>query len=222
MTEHFDKGGQAYLQFGGRRIPVKIAAVSRDTVAVSMPGADYPDEGTGVDLNCHDAHGVASYHMEVAVALQQEGDILILRRASSVTPTQRRRSWRVPVDGPAEVRMRDESRPAQAAMVNISAEGALIETDAALEPGDPIELCLALPERPPHAMRCRVIRTEPDARSAALWFIGMSPAARHALTCFIWRRLQELQPEKTAALFPGSRGHRQMVEQQQRTTDPSP
>ena len=228
MTTYIEKGRRAFLRHAGERVPVEIVAVAGDTVAVKLSEATSLQEGKGAQLECHDGCGVASYHTAVVATPRSPGDATILQRATSVTPRQRRRTWRVPLDTLTYVYKHGNPEVQEASTVNISVEGALIETDAALSRNDTIDMSLALPGYRPFPVRARVIRAEPAdpaqnrMQRFGVWFIELPPKARRPLTIFIWRQLLRTCPEKVASLFPGSRGHRKASAQRRRATDKQP
>ncbi len=224
MATSIEEGGSAHIRYGGEKVTVKILAVAGDTVAV-----DFPDRarklkvGGGVDLELADSHGVASFHMQVIVDAGQLGDGMILQRTSSVTPRQRRKSWRVPVGVKTRVRRPGSSDVSVATIVNISAEGALIEVDENFDPMDMVEMELKLPSHKTRVALARVIRVEvPVSQGVSpgcygTVFYELSKEAKRSLTEFISQRLLETRSQDVASLFPGSSGRSKM--QRRRETD---
>lgn len=217
MAEGLTIGRQGHLRFVGKRIPVRILAVRHDTVAVRVIEGPCPYVGAGVELEHAEGWWVAAYHMRVALRSQDHNDLIVLRRASNLRSSERRQSWRVPVDAPGDARRRGENDWFEVQIVDLSAEGGLIEAKRELAVDDLIDLQVALCGKAGRLLVGRIIREEPsdsiasDYRRYGLWFVEMPAESRRVLTQFVWERLQSIRPEDVAALFPGSDVERVLI-----------
>jgi len=203
----------------GQRFLVEILDVAQDTIAVSAPGSDYPIDGMGVTLEFHEFGSVVSYHTRVVVGPRQKGDPVILQRMAGLARKHHRRAWRVSLDAYAHLRRHGDIHYQAARIVNISTEGALIETSADLELNDLFDLRLALPGEPSHWVLGRVIRAEPsesDARQFGVLFVELSVAAKRSLTTHIWRCVRRERSDDVSELFPGSKKHRKLMARRRR------
>ena len=209
MTTYLKKGNEAYLRLMGRRFLVEVLAVANDTISISFPGGNYPIEGLGVTLEFHEPNGVVSYHTQVIAGPRGEGEGMVLQRAVSVTRMQHRRAWRVPVNVKMSLRKRGQRLPRKVLVIDISAEGVLIETNAPLAFEDLTDLRLTLPKLPVHVVAARVVRLEPadPARKQgprfALLFVDVAPETRRLLTYYVWSQLRRRHPDEMMARFPG-------------------
>jgi len=204
-----DVGTQCYVRAMGRRFLVTVLGLSEDTLWVSFPPSDYPIAGMGVDVEVHDDQGFSCYHTRVAIGPRGTTDGMVLQRSGGVHYLRHRRSWRVPIKLAVSMDMED-GRSFRGTLLNLSAEGALIETTAALQVGDGLTVTVALPGVTVHRINARVIREEAPAGPArllqvGLWFTDMPAEARRALTVYLWKRMRELYPAELHALYPMSR-----------------
>jgi hypothetical protein len=205
-----EKGRRVQLGWGGKHWPVEILAAAEDTVGVTFPSGEPLGVGALVDIECRAVHGAAIYYMHVVIPPQTPGDGVILRRAASVTYIERRRTWRVPINAPIVFSRRAAPDLLQGHMIDLSAEGTMIETDAPLVNSEVLDLPIQSGESSGAVMSGRVVRIEharpvhSDTARYGVWFTEGDPEARGALTRFLWARIRELYPKEVAALFPGS------------------
>lgn len=220
------KGRRGQLAWAGRHWPIEVLAVADDTVGVAFPSVEPLGLGALVNLEFQMNGWGALYFMHVVVPPQAPGDGMILRRAASVTYVERRRTWRVPIHAPLVFVKKDVGEPLEGQMIDLSAEGALIETTAPLEIADIIDLRVQTEGTPGALVSGRVVRIVYDEFDEAapprygIWFTEMATEARSILTQFLWARIRVLYPREIAALFPGS-GRRKRAKQKRESGDPA-
>jgi len=209
---------RGYLRLGEKRLPVEVLAYAKDTVGVSFPHAQFLENGMKLDLEFQESDRLVVYHMQVVVAPIDPGDGVILQRVKGAMYAEKRCTWRVTLDEAIGLHRRGDPRPSNARVLNLSCEGAYLETPCALRVGDVVDLLLSLPELPSHEVSGKVVRVEPrgpDSNGAGrygVYFVELFPEARRTLTYFMWKRLRELYPREIAALWPGSGGRRKRAE----------
>lgn len=206
MATSFEVGKTCYLLVMGSRFLSEIRGVAEDTIWVSFPGVDYPIEGMGVELEFHDLDGLVRYHTRVAIGPKEPGDGIVLQRAEAATRLKHRRSWRVPVDLPAQIPAGDDGPVQQARLLDLSGEGALLEAAAGLEIGSAITLSFTLPEQPSHAFNARIIHSgeaeQPGQCHYGLLFTEVSHEARESLTWFLWGEIKRTHRAELRELYP--------------------
>lgn len=225
MTLSFlEPGREVVLCFPGHRVPSRILAVAQDTIGVALDIEPYPDEGTGVGLEFESPQGVFSFYTRVIVRPHEPGGAMILMRAPNISGAERRRTWRIPMNVRTPVRRVAAGKAENMLLVNISTEGAMIETKTSLSLNELLDVVLALPDEEPHVVRARVVRAEAPTPQRGgvlrfgLLFIEVAPAARRALTYFMWERLLQLYPKEMAKLFPGGKAYRKLHGRRTRNT----
>lgn len=200
-TAHLRKGVHALLRVGGRKYRVTVRDVAEDTIWVSFPGAGYPPEDAGVDLEIHDSGGYFIYHTRVAITPLEENAGVVLRRSESVDYIHHRRSWRVMADLAARIEDDTDRSPFAGRVVDLSSKGALIECDERVETGQRVQLAIAMGDEEVCEVGGSVVRVEDGGRCAVV-FEDVAPAAHGLLIPFVWDALKRQQPEQIAALYP--------------------
>lgn len=197
-----------FLRLMGTRFLVHIESAADDTIAVKFPGTSYPVEGLAAELEFHDFNGFKTYYMQVVSGPRKPGDSMILRRMSSLSHKRHRRGWRVPLNAVTELRKPFDASGHRAVVVDISSEGALVESSGRFEVGEVVEFPLCLPLQSSHVVTGRIVRH--DKRSIpggleryGLLFVDTPPPAREALTRFVWGQIRRLYPNELRAQFPG-------------------
>ncbi|MCP4643824.1 MAG: PilZ domain-containing protein [bacterium] len=195
------KGNRCLLTFMGQHFMVDVVDVAGDIVRVSFPGCDYPVEGMAVDLEFHDPSGFNSYRSVVVNGPNQAGDGIVLSRPEEARRTRHRDSCRVPTDLTVQVKDQAHIRRYDAALINLSGGGALINTTAPFEFNTAIEVTLSLPGEATLRLQGRVVHannaatnriTEDVKRTFGVRFFGMEPSMTESLTRYIWARLRDL------------------------------
>jgi c-di-GMP-binding flagellar brake protein YcgR len=199
------KDSECLLNVAGRHFLVKILEVTVETVRVSFPARDYPVEGMRAYLEFHDDDGFYYYASQVLKGPTAKGDGLVLYRLSGLKRSMHRGSFRVPTDLTVQVRDQVHARKYNAALLNISAGGALIQTEAPFDFSTTIELTLSLPGEPTHMILSQVVHTSagtakgaPCAHHFGVRFVNIDRDAEQSVTRFVSTRLQDLYPANDA------------------------
>jgi Tfp pilus assembly protein PilZ len=199
---HFVEGNRGLLLLMGHRFLVTILAVSPETVRVSFPVQDFPMEGMYVNLEFHDDLGYATYESEVIASPNEPGDGLLLRRPPESLRTHHRTSWRVAADFRVEMKGHVHPRRYDAPVINISAGGLLVRTDAPLNLGDNLDISFDLTGDGRKQALAEVMHLNvPEASQGAIPLVGLrfvspEPALTKSVTMYIWRRLRQMHPKQ--------------------------
>lgn len=208
-TSPLHVGNECFMVVMDHRYFVEILGITTDTVWVSFPASNYPIEGMGAELQFHTPDGCSTFHTRVAKGPEKKGDGVILQRAEASTYLKHRRSWRVTCDLPVMINSLSEARLHEAHLVDLSAEGALVESQSEFEPGDLLNVSFTLPQHPTRALRARVIHYDPPTmlRSGKLGlkFTEVPPDSRESLTVFLYREIRERYPKELRAMYPRRR-----------------
>lgn len=191
---------------------VEILGLGKNTIWVSFPNGDLPKPGTGVELELHDDAGFVRYYTRVTQSNSMPGGGVMLERAETASYMKRRREWRVPTDIPAKLKVIDDPTTYPAQVVDLSSEGARIETPAVLAPGEVVGIVLKLPRgRLSHKFTAQIIyhdkKKKGKQRAYGLRFLEVSRRARRSITIFLWNRIREEYPDELRSLYPrGGKG----------------
>ncbi len=206
MAKPFEVGNTCYLRVMDRRYLSEIRGVAKDTVWVSFPGANYPIEGMGVELEFHAFDGFVRYHTRVAIGPKKKGDGIVLQRTEAATRLKHRRSWRVPVSLPARIQSGDDVSVQRGRILDLSSEGALLQAMAGIGVGSPIAVDFALPGKPRLLVRAMVIHSgeakKAGQRCYGLRFTEIPPEARDSLTWFLWGKIKRIYSAEIRELYP--------------------
>ncbi|MCC6697366.1 MAG: PilZ domain-containing protein [Candidatus Hydrogenedentes bacterium] len=199
MKMEMRQGSTCLLNVIGQYFLVEILELLPDSIRVSFPGRDYPVPGMIVHLDFHDMDGFDSFETEVLEGPSKSGPGLVVSRPSESRRTQHRDSCRVPTDLTVQVKDQVHVRRYDAALLNLSAGGALIETDAPFDFSTSLELTLSLPGEPLLRMLGQVVHvsdesTRPECRTFGIRFVALSPELRQSISRYAWHRLRELYP----------------------------
>lgn len=194
-------GARCLLGAMGQFFLVEIREVNDSSVRVTFPGRDYPVDGMTVTLDFHDADGFNSYSTEVIQGPSHTAGELLLKRPTHCHRTRHRQTARVPTDLAAQVKDQVHVRRYNAALLNISGGGALLECEAPFELGSTVEVTLSLPGEPLLHVLGKVAHVAESPRPAksgirvfGVNFMPLPPSASNSITAYIWRRLRELHP----------------------------
>jgi hypothetical protein len=194
-------GNQCLLKVMNQHFMVEILRVDGTAIETSFPGSDYPIAGMGVDLQFHDKHGFNSYQTTVFEGPQQTGNTLLLNAQVRSSRAQHRDSCRVPTDLTVQAKDQVHVRRYDAALRNLSAGGALLETIGPFELGTTLEITLSLPGEPTHGVLGRVVhasndarRKEGGARLLGVRFVSPDAHVVQSIVRYIWNRLRDLYP----------------------------
>ena len=194
------KGAECLLNFIGRHFKSRILEVGPETFRVTFPGKDYPVPGLNIVLEFHDDLGFYYIPTLVVEGPQKQPGGITLQKANEVKRSTHRDSFRVPTDLTVHVRDHIHVRRYDAALVNISAGGALLRSDAPWDFSSTLEIMLSLPGEQLYTLlgqvmhiatcpQCGVQQTE---RVFGVKFIGIDPEIERAITNYIFTRLPEL------------------------------
>ncbi len=193
------KHNRALLFCLGEYFMVSIENTDEDGFGVTFPGLDYPVSGLWVTLDFHDEDGVNSYSCKVLTGpLERDGGL----RLSNPTQLKRvvyRSSFRAPTDLTVQVKEQAHVRRYDAALVNLSAGGALIRTRVAFEFESVVDIILNLPDEPNHTLSCEVVHISREAGGSGhdlthygLKFIRPDSAVTRSIENYVARRMREL------------------------------
>ncbi|MCX5759519.1 MAG: PilZ domain-containing protein [Candidatus Hydrogenedentes bacterium] len=193
------EGIQCFLYVAERHFLVRVLALDNDTVCVTFPGKDYPIEGMHADMEFHDEDGYCYYSTEVLRGPVAGEEGIVLRRPAEVKRSVHRSTYRIPTDLTVQVKDRDHVRRYNASLQNISAGGALIQSDAPFDFSTTVEMDLSLPGESTHTIPCQVAQIlspgnpqDGHVRLLCLRFTELAVDADLSITHYIWRHLQEL------------------------------
>lgn len=202
-------GKQCYLRLLNQTYLVEIIGLAEDTIGVTFPSANFPVEGMGAELEIHDREGFLCFHTRVAIGPKELGDGIVLQRAEAATYLKHRRTWRVPVDFKVKLRRSSDGVRGNGRLVDLSSEGALMETQAAFAQGDDLAMKFRLPGRLSSTVQARIIHWReaagPGYARAGLRFSAVPPDARRALTKFLYARIRVLYRPQLKAMYPKRR-----------------
>ena len=194
------KGNSCLLSVTGRHFMVEILDVKNDTICVSFPGLDYPVEGMWIEMEFHDKSGFSYYRVKVLKG-PGEGDGLTLERPREPRRNQHRDSFRVPTDLTVQVRDQIHIRKYDAALLDLSSGGALIQTDAPFDFNTTVEISLSLPGETAHNVLAQVVHMvehnktkRGPVRVYGIKLIGIQPEALISISRYVWNRLRDLYP----------------------------
>jgi c-di-GMP-binding flagellar brake protein YcgR len=199
------KGNSCLLTAMGQHFLVEVLDIGQERVRVSFPGSDYPVQGMMVDLEFHDKSGFNRYRAEIIAGPQEtedEGIVLSLPRAAS--RSQHRDSCRVPTDLTVQLKSAERPRWFTGSLLNISAGGALVETEATFGIGATAQLMLSLPGEPNRELVTEVVhvndavekRRDDERHVVGLRFVSPDRTVAESLTRYIWKRLRDLYAEE--------------------------
>ncbi|GMU92349.1 MAG: hypothetical protein AMXMBFR4_14070 [Candidatus Hydrogenedentota bacterium] len=195
------KGNRCLLHVVNQYFLVEITDIGIDAIHVTFPGRDYPVEGMSVILDFHDESGFNSYRATVLNGPAKTGGGLLLSKPVELRRTLHRSSCRVPTDLTVQVKSRFQARRYDAALIDLSGGGALIETEAPFDFSTPVEIILSLPGEPQHVLNGQVVHIGSVNRNSlhgkriiGVRFLGTTPEATHSLGRYVWRRLREIYP----------------------------
>ena len=179
---------------------VKILEVSPDTILVTFPGSDYPVEDMQVQLEFHDSNGYDRYRTRVLRGPRADEEGVILARPQESERMQHRDSCRIPTDLTVQIKDQIHVRKYDAALINLSAGGALIRTDADFAMDTTVEVRISLPGEAPCTLLGQVVHTtsleQKDGLTAlyGIRFVSVDPEIAQVLSRYVWKRIKEVHP----------------------------
>lgn len=192
-------GGACLLNLMGCNFQVTILNVDGDLVQVTFPGRDYPIEAMHARFELHDNEGFDYYVATVVQGPAPEDEGIVLRQCGGLKRSLHRSSCRVPTDLTVRVKDQDHVRPYDAVLINLSAGGAFIRTEAPFDFSTTADLTLSLPGESTHTLPCQIVDVMPSMATAndsthliCVRFLDIEPAVEESITRYIRWRLQEL------------------------------
>jgi len=123
-------GKECLINLMGQYFLSRILDVSDDRLTVTFPGADYPAPGMRLELQFHDDEGFNAYVSHVVVGPQHHAGRVVIERPTAMERVLHRQNCRVSTDLTVQVKEQNHIRKYDAALLNLSGGGALLETDA--------------------------------------------------------------------------------------------
>ncbi len=199
-----EKGQECLLNVTGRHFKVRIIEIDADTIQVTFPGKDYPADGMSAVLEFHDETGFHYCSTEVIEGPRSTREGILLRNASDMRRSFHRCNVRIPTDLTVQVKEQIHVRRYDAALVNLSAGGALIRTRATFDFNTVIDMTLSLPAEPAVKIMAEVVHVMEqvggdDQRTYGLRFLDLEPEVVKSITHYIWQRLPGLYPPRHTA-----------------------
>jgi len=195
-------GSTCLLNVIGQYFLVDLLEVGEDSLRVSFPGTDYPVPGMIVHLDFHDAEGYDSFEAEVLEGPVKEHAGLVLSKPKESRRTQHRDACRVPTDLTVQVKDQIHVRRYDAGLLNLSAGGALIQTDAPFDFSTTLELTMSLPGERLLRILGQVVHISNETRASSpipqrlfgIRFVSLDSEVRRAISRYAWYRLREMYP----------------------------
>ena len=195
----FRVGNTGLLSILNQRFLVTITEVDEDSFMTSFVGADYPLAGMWATLEFHDEEGANTYPVRVLAGPMELGGGVKWSRPQEMRRVQYRQRFRVSTDLTIQVKDQAHVRRYDAALINLSAGGALVRTKASLSFDAMVDVTLNLPEEPNHQVLARVVHinqlaTGPNAGETlyGLSFHALSPPVQRSIQHYIQRRMAEM------------------------------
>lgn len=200
-AQHIIVGRSCLLNVMSERFMVSLLEVDDDTIRVSFPGRDYPIPGTPAQLEFHDSKGFDLYEAEVIEGPAGTLDGITLTRPRDSQRTQHRDACRVPTDLTVQIKDNAHVRRYDAALLNLSLGGALVETEADFGFQTTVETTLSLPGEPAFRLLGRIAHiTEPgrvpragsQLRLFGIRFTSLDPEVEAGLSRYVNSRMRDL------------------------------
>lgn len=195
----------------GHPFMVEILGVNGKEIWVSFPGADYPLDGMGAELEFHTPQGYTLFHAQVLRGPRRDGDGVVLERAETSEDRHHRRHWRIPTDTTVVLHPVQDGKHYTAIMDNLSAGGMLVRTYAVLYLPCELEVEMPLDDGNTYTLSGRVVygaETSPfqpgPRHKYGILFGALEPGTRRSLTWYLYKRMRKTYPEDVAALYPRS------------------
>lgn len=198
-SEDIRVGNSCLLSVMNQLFLVEILEVNDDTMRVTFAGMDYPVEGMQADLEFHDKLGFNCYRTIVLEGPKNERSGIVLMRPRECSRARHRDSCRVPTDLTVQVKDQEHFRRYDAALINLSAGGTLISTEAPFDLDATIEIHISLPGEPTHKVLGHIVHVGEDEggpagapRLLGVRFVTPDPDVVESIVKYIWRRLREI------------------------------
>jgi len=200
-------GARGFLIVLDERFVVTVLEVGHDSLLASFPGGDCPAEDMHAVLEFHDPTGYNTYDTSIVGRPIQSGSAVLLAKPLGYRRMQHRTGCRVPTDLTVQVRDADSLRCYDAALIDISNGGGLIETRAPLKKDALAVATLSLPEEPVYRLTARVVHVVDDPsygpRGVHLYglaFIETPPEVDNGIHRYARHQLEESHGASRAAV----------------------
>jgi c-di-GMP-binding flagellar brake protein YcgR len=200
-TPDLSKGRECLVFLMGQHFLGRILDASEDRLTLTFPGTDYPTPGMQLQLQFHDEEGFNSYLSLVVAGPQEHAGCVIVERPAAMERILHRQNCRVSTDLTVQIKEAELIRQYDAALLNLSGGGALLETDAPLDLNSSVEMTISIPldtVRTIHGRVTHIERRVPPHDSCrfivGVCFGKMDAATTRAIKEYVWQRLRELYP----------------------------
>jgi Tfp pilus assembly protein PilZ len=194
-------GTQCMLHVTGRHFLVRVVDVDNDLVRLTFPGKDYPIEGMRGEIQLHDEEGFFYYPVVVVEGPMLKGSGIRVRKMGGLKRSRHREACRVSTDLTVQVKDEAHVRLYNGLLLNVSAGGAFIQTDAPFDYSTTVEITISLPGEPTHGIRSRIVDVLPACETArstdkrfCVRFLDIDPDAEKSITRYVWERLHQMYP----------------------------
>lgn len=202
-TPDIRKDNECLINLMGQHFLSRILDVSEDRLTISFPAKDYPASGMHLELQFHDDEGFNCYQSQVVAGPLKHPGRVVIKRPKTMDRQRHRDNCRVSTDLTVQVREESHVRKYDAALINLSSGGALLETDAPVDFNSSIELALSVPGDKIRTIKGHVIHVERPKLSqgngrstVGVRFVDIDSETAKAITDYVWQRLRELYPGK--------------------------
>jgi Tfp pilus assembly protein PilZ len=194
-------GTQCMLHVAGRHFLVRVVEVDNDLVRLTFPGRDYPVEGMRGEIQLHDEEGFFYYPVVVVEGPLLKGSGIRVRKLGELKRSRHRETCRVSTDLTVQVKDEAHVRLYNALLLNVSAGGAFVQTDASFDFSTTVELSISLPGELTQTIRCQIVDVLPPSESAhssdkrfCMRFLDIDPDAEKCITRYVWEHLHQMYP----------------------------
>jgi len=205
------KGSKGFLRVMGYPFLVEVLGVEGKQIWVSFPGADYPVEGMGAQLEFHQDTGYVLYHTQVVRGPRQLGDGVIVERSETSDERRHRANWRVPTNLAVVIQEAGSGTRYSAIMENLSAGGLLLRAYANLNLKNLLNVTFELEDGEEHTVVGKVVYAAEESslsrrpnQEYGVSFVEVPNAARRAITLFLYAKIRQLYPKEVQAMYPRS------------------
>lgn len=201
VNQHFQVGNRCLLIIVEQRFLVAIQEVNEDSIRLSYPASQFPVAGMLMEMEFHDELGYARFETELLATPEAVGDGLLVRKPTEHCRTTHRGAWRIPADFNVILKSHVHPRRYELPVINLSAGGMLIQSEAELDLNDTVELKFLLQgtEKPMNMLGQIMHIHQPDNPEddplVGIRFINSETEDRKSISRYVWRRMRELYPD---------------------------
>lgn len=174
---------------------MQIVGVSESELEVLFPTVDFPVAGMTLSLEFHDEQGYTVYPTEVLAAMPAFDKPARLKYPQEVIRNFHRQNFRVSTDLTAQIKEQIHLRKYDAALLNLSAGGALVRTEGPFVMDATVELFLSLPRQPMLQVLGRVIHVIQEVDTGlpilGIRFINPSEEVQQGVSHYVGRQIND-------------------------------